>query len=153
MRWIDRLFQRPKQNVSEMGLAELIAKVADEPTIKNRNAFYRAVVHSKLGLRLNEPMSDIPPGQSFITGQEIPLKVSTAMLPNGMKMLMAVCDTVRIWQINPNDHYIEMDAKVILQMALKDDYAGVMVRNGDSKDSWGGIPVADILDILNGKYG
>jgi hypothetical protein len=135
----------------QLTLSQLVTLLADEPTTKNRNAFYHCLLSSKVGTRILNPDGYIKSGVS-VTTKENPIKIPTATGPDGITMILVYCDIPKMLVANPKDAFVELDGRVVLEMAEKEGF-GIVVQNAlDGKESWAGVPKEHVADILSNKY-
>ena len=78
--------------LEDLPLAQLVVLLATDPTIANRNVFYRSVLRSLMGNRFPEG-TKIPPGRSESrTTAENPVNVPATKMPDGTTSLVVFCD-------------------------------------------------------------
>jgi hypothetical protein len=118
--------------VAQRGLPELISLVAKEPTAENRDAFYRALLVSRVGVRNPNPPRSIPTGRA----------------PDGSPVLVVSCDILRLCAAYPRERFSELAARDVLKMA-RSAGGGVVVKNDlDGKGSWAAVPRDQVAEIL-----
>jgi hypothetical protein len=138
--------------LSQMTLGQLVTLLADNNTREASHAFFRALLLSKVGVRIPKAFGPVQPGLYRIkAGDNLPIPSGQA--PNGEVVLLVYCDIPAMAAAHPAEPFAEIDSRLVLEWAKKSGY-GVVVQNGlDGKASWAGVPAADVVDILNGKYG
>lgn len=137
--------------MGEQNLRQLITRIADDPTINNRNNFYNALLTSKVGARLPDGYRLVQNGDTHSTIETDQIGVPTTNGPDGSPMLLVWCDIPSMIQKFPNDRFFELDGIVVLKMARKTNY-GIIVQNMvDDPPSWAGIPGEEVAEILDAK--
>ena len=134
-----------------MSLAELVTLLADEPKPAVRDAFYRRLVASKVGARVPNSDGSIPRGD-WVTTKDDKVGIPTTTRPDGIRYLAVYCDIPSMFRAFPKDTFIELDARVVLEMA-KSIGGGLIVQNGlDGRQSWAGVPREHVDGLLSGRY-
>ena len=134
-----------------MSLTELVTLLADEPKPAIRDAFYRRLVASKVGTRVPGSTSPLPRGE-WVTTKDDTIGIPTTTRPDGIRYLAVYCDIPSMFRTFPKDTFVELDARVVLQMA-KSIGGGVIVQNGlDGRQSWAGVPREHVDDLLSKRY-
>ncbi len=135
----------------EMSLAELVTLLADEPKPAIRDAFYRRLLVSKVGTRVPNP-SGLLPQSDWVTTKDDKIGIPTTTRPDGIRYLAVYCDIPSMFGAFPKDTFVELEARVVLQMA-KSIGGGVIVQNGlDGRQSWAGVPREHVDGLLSGRY-
>jgi hypothetical protein len=141
-----------RKKSEQMTLSQLVTLVADKPTTKNRNAFYRSLLVSKVGTRIQNTNGSFKPGTHVTTKEEQAL-IPTTIGPDGTTMILVYCDIPGMFAAYPRDAFIELDGRIVLEMAEKKNF-GIIVQNLlGGNESWAGVPKEHVADILGGKYG
>jgi len=131
-----------------MSLAELVTLAADKPTPANRDAFYRKLVISKVGTRVPKSDAPIQPGDR-VTTKDDKFTIPTTTRPDGIRYLAVYCDIPEMFKAFPQDTFVELETRVVLEMA-KSIGGGVIVQNGlDGRQSWAGVPRDHVEDLLS----
>ena len=139
------------ESMGEQNLRQLIARIADDPTINNRDNFYNAFLTSKIGARLPDEYRSVQNGDTYSTIETDRIGVPTTNGPDGSPMLLVYCDIPSMIQKFPNDRFFELDGIVVLEMARKANH-GIIVQNlVDDTPSWAGIPSEDVAKIFNAQ--
>ena len=134
-----------------MTLTELVTLVADEPTPANLELFYRRLLVSKLGARVPNPDGSIQPGTRKTTVHDN-FGITQTQDAKGYSYLLVFCNTPAMFEAFPQDTFIELDARAVLEMA-KSRAMGVIVQNVlESRKPWVGILRADVADVLAGRF-
>ena len=134
-----------------MSLAELVTLLADEPKPAIRDAFYRRLVASKVGTRAPSSVTPLP-REDWVTTKDDKIGIPTTTQPDGIRYLAVYCDIPAMFRAFPKDTFIELDARVVLEMA-KTIAGGVIVQNGlDGRQSWAGVPREHVADLLSNRY-
>jgi hypothetical protein len=135
----------------KMTLGQLVILAADEPTAANRRAFYERLYFSKVGIRTENPSGTIQPG-TRITKPGEQMAIPCAQGRDGKSYLVVGCDILAVWAAFPNDLFIELEARVVLEIAKRNGL-GVIVQNLlDDKQRAAVVPEEDVSDLLSGKY-
>ena len=135
-----------------MTLSQLVTLVADKPTVKNRNAFYHSFLVSRVGARIPNPSGSLQAGIR-VTTQEDQVSLPTTTGPDGTTMILVYCDIPRMAAVHPEDTFIEVDGRVVLEMAEKENFGVIVQDLLEGKESWAGVPKEHVAEILAGKYG
>jgi len=136
--------------MTSSSLSELVTIVADNPTIENRNKFYHSLLISKVGARIDNPDSRYKPG-TYITTKNDKIGIPSTKGPDGKPWLLVFCDIPRMCESQPNATFIEIDGRIVLEMAQKAG-CGIIVQNMvDGRESWAGVLSEHISGILRGK--
>ncbi len=139
-------------DLGQMTLGQLVTLLADDNTPEASRAFFRALLVSKVGIRVTKPLGSIKSG-IYKTKKDDNITIPTGRAPNGEIVLLVYCDIPAMTAANPTEAFAEFDSRLVLEWARQAGY-GVVVQNElDGKASWAGVPAADVVDILNGKYG
>ncbi len=139
------------KRLKTMSLADLVTLVADEPTPVNRDAFYRKLIVSKVGSRTSNLDDSMHPGERVqATGDKIGIPTTTR--PDGIRYLTVYCDIPAMFRVFPKDTFVEVEARVVLQMA-KNIGGGIIVYNGlDGRQSWVGVPREHVDELLSDRH-
>jgi hypothetical protein len=122
-------------------------KLADEPTIENRDAFYQAFVRSRVGVRATGDLSRLP--HHYVTKADDTFSIPKTTAPDGQAMLLLLADVDQLAKYEAHSSFIEMDAGVVLNMALK-EHVGIIVQALlPGRSAWAGIPQSDISGLAH----
>jgi len=148
MGMFDFLRQKRSADAEAAALSATVSLLADEPTLTNRDAFYDALLSSKVGARLPEGCQPSQRDDQDSRSASDQIGVPTTTAPDGTPMLLVYCDIPKMHRTNPDDRFFEIDGRVALEMALTAK-CGIIVQNASNGEScWAGVPREDVAGIL-----
>jgi hypothetical protein len=148
MGWLSRWFG----GAGSLPLPEIVTRLADRQSDKLRLAFYRSMLSSRVGSRVQNPDPYRASGQ-FVTGPDDGFGVPFGTTPGVGNALAVYCNIPAMVAAHPNDAWFEMDARVVLEMAAAKGCAVVVINGLDGRDSWAAISREDVPRILAGEFG
>ncbi|MEO8435565.1 MAG: SseB family protein [Pyrinomonadaceae bacterium] len=112
-------------------LVEAIRRVLNDPAQSNRQTLHQAFLNSKLLLGVQS----LPTGiSSFPTVLEddTPVSVLTSVNPEGKEVLLVFSDVKSLRARNPSVGWIAMSGRDILEQALENHFAGIIINPAGS---------------------
>ena len=144
--------RNPEPASQKRTLPELVTLLADYPTAENQNAFYSALLTSKVGARLPTDYQSVDHGQQITTTKDDQVSIPTTNGPDGTPMLLVHCDIPGMHELFPNDRFFEIEGRVVLEMAQTGN-CGVIVQNStDGRQSWAGVAKDIVTAVLASKH-
>ena len=123
----------------------VVNRLADEPTIANQNAFYRALLVCEVHVPLKTLPAGFGPGQGIADGR---VGVPHTSGPDGSMMLLVYTDEQAALQVPETRAGFRLAGRVVLEMAAANQ-AGVIVTTGyGAAASWSGVPQQHVAAVL-----
>lgn len=135
--------------VDELTLPELVTLVANDRSDANVRAFYRALMTSNVGARA--PTAPRQRGAYMVTESD-QIGIPSVMGKDGSPVLVVYCGIPALSAAHPGETFLEIESRLVLEMARAIE-GGVVIQNGtDGRDSWAGVPREHVADVLAGRY-
>jgi hypothetical protein len=116
-------------------LRELVVRLADEPTLANQEAFYRALLAAQVAVPLKSLPAGVRPGLNVAADGQ--LGVARTQGPDGSVMLLVYTDQQAALESSGARTGFTLQGRVVLEVAAANQ-AGVIVTTGYGPTaSWG----------------
>lgn len=131
----------------EYSLAELVARLADEPTVPNRDAFYSTL----LGSRVSFAVGSLNPNMvgDHVVKNPDQMSIPTAPGPNGTAMLVVFSDRDSAIALKAGATFAEIDGRTLLQIALSNKASVIVQSLYQGKPSWSGVSPEHVATLLD----
>ena len=155
MQFLKRLFGRRPAPAAEVipppappTLRDTIAAVVARPSLATRAALYRRLPDEQLVVAV----AALPEGVGAYPATlaaETPIALLTSDSPSG-SVVLAFTDEAALRRRAPEAAGLQMPARQVLELALRDDHTGLVLNPADT---WVLVPRVDIARMLAGEYG
>jgi SseB protein N-terminal domain len=123
----------------------LVARLADEPTVENRDAFYRALLTSEVAVPLQSVPPGLLPGRAVASGQ---VGIPRTRGPDGSDMLLVYADEQSALQAPQAQGGLRVAGRVVLEMAAANRAGVIVVAGSGAGASWSGVPAEHVRSVL-----
>lgn len=156
MSFLKKLFRgvaRSTEPLEERGAHDLtirqaVEQVSARPSERTRRALYQRLSQGSLLVAVGSLTEGIGTTPQIIT-EELPVMLLTSTGPEGGTVLLAFTDEAALRQRAPEHRYLVLAARAVLDIVLRDNYAGLIINPAGP---WAGVPRADIQRIVDGAY-
>ncbi|HEY0733983.1 MAG TPA: SseB family protein [Herpetosiphonaceae bacterium] len=132
----------------DLTIRQAVEQVSAHPSAQTRRALYGRLSHETLLVAVQALPEGIGTTPQTIT-QDTPVVMLTSTGPEGGTVLLAFTDEAALHQRAPGNPYLALSARTVLDIVLRDNYAGLIINPAGP---WAGIPRADIQRIVDGAY-
>jgi len=130
------------------GIRKAVEQVSSHPSDRTRQALYQHLRQGTLLVAVESLPAGIGTSPQTLT-QDMPVTMLTSTGPDGGVVLLAFTDEAALHQRIPACPYLALPARQVLDIVLRDGYAGLVINPAGR---WADVPRADIQRIVDGVY-
>ncbi|HEY0605094.1 MAG TPA: SseB family protein [Herpetosiphonaceae bacterium] len=137
-----------KRAAHTLTIRQAVEQVSARPSEHTRRALYQSLNHGNLLVAVQSLPEGVGTEARTLT-QDLPVKMLTSTGPEGGVVLLAFTDEAALHERAPGSPYLVLSARAVLDIVLRDGYAGLIINPAGS---WAGVPREDIQRIVDGVY-
>jgi len=135
----------------EMTLGQLVVAAAASPVPDVLEALYGRLPFSKVGIRAPESPGILRAG-GRVLGEDDKITIPTRRGSHGKSYLEVYCDIPAMWAESPGQVFLELDARVVLEMAQSHGLGVICQNSAGGRKAWIAVAKEDVTGILGGRY-
>jgi hypothetical protein len=126
-------------------LSDLVMRVADDPSRRNRDAFYVKFATSRVGARVPAELGRSPVGPGrYVTVRPSVVPVEVGKAQDGSAVLVVLADAAQLAKVEPAASFIEIAAADVMTLAASYEAGIVVQASKDGRQAWAAIPKTDV---------
>ncbi|MBV9787917.1 MAG: SseB family protein [Chloroflexi bacterium] len=137
-----------QQSAQNLTIRQAVEQVSAHPSDQTRGALYRRLNDERLLVAVQSLPEVLGPMPQTLT-QETHVTMLTSTGPEGGTVLLAFTDEAALNQRAPGRPYLGMPARDVLDLVLRNNYAGLVINPGGP---WAGVPRAHVQRIVDGEF-